>query len=177
MITSILKDESARAPEFGNDHVLSMWDQTLPDGTHPEVATKTGTTDNFTDNWAIGYTPDVVVGVWTGNADNSPMVNSIGITGAAPIWHSIIEYVSGYCNTATDQIPCPKLDFNFSDRAFPAANQVGHVVQASVNTVNGLAGSGYMSWMLEGEQPQQSGLITKSGNGNGNGTPTPTPTP
>ena len=177
MITSILKDESARYPEFANDHVLSMWDQTLPDGTHPEVATKTGTTDNFTDNWTMGYTPDVVVGVWTGNADNSPMVNSIGITGAAPIWHSIIEYVSGFCNTATDQIPCPKLDFNFSDRAFPTATQVGGVVQTSVNTVNGLAGSGYMSWMLDGEQPQQSGFTTQSGNGNGNGTPTPTPTP
>jgi membrane peptidoglycan carboxypeptidase len=183
MITSILKDESARYPEFQNDHVLSMWDQTtqpngqaLPGGIpHPEVATKTGTTDNFTDNWTLGYTPDVVVGVWTGNADNSPMVNSIGITGAAPIWHSIIEYVSGYCNTATDQIPCPPLDLHFSDRAFPPPPQ--GVVQSSVNTVNGLAGSGYLSWMLDGEQPQQSGLTARSGNGNGNGTPTPTPTP
>jgi membrane peptidoglycan carboxypeptidase len=181
MITSILKDESARYPEFENDHVLSMWDQTtlpngqpLPDGLqYPEVAAKTGTTDNFTDNWTLGYTPDVVVGVWTGNADNSPMVNSIGITGAAPIWHSIIEYVSGYCNTATDNIPCPKLDFQFPDRAFPPPPQ--GVVQSSVNTVNGLAGSGYLSWMLQGEQPQQSGLTTN--NGNGNGTPTPTPTP
>ena len=181
MITSILKDESARSPEFGNDHVLSMWDQTtLPNGQplpggipHPEVATKTGTTDNFIDNLAIGYTPDVVVGVWTGNADNTPMVKSIGITGAAPIWHSIIEYVSGYCNTATDQIPCPPLDFNFSDRAFPPPPK--GVVQASVNTVNGLAGSGYTSWMLDGEQPQLSGFTTKSGNGKG--TPTPTPTP
>jgi membrane peptidoglycan carboxypeptidase len=173
MITSILKDESARFPEFENDHVLSMWDQWLSDGTHPEVAAKTGTTDNFTDNWTFGYTPDVVVGVWTGNADNSPMVNSIGITGAAPIWHSIIEYVSGFCNTATDNIPCPKLDFKFSDRTFPPPPQ--GVVQSSVNTANGLAGSGYLSWMLQGEQPQQSGLIAN--NGNGNGTPSPTPTP
>ena len=173
MITSILKDESARFPEFENDHVLSMWDQTLPDGTHPEVAAKTGTTDNFTDNWTLGYTPDVVVGVWTGNADNSPMVNSIGITGAAPIWHSIIEYVSGYCNTSTDQIPCPTLDLHFPDHTFPPPPS--GVVQASVNTVNGLAGSGYTSWMLDGEQPQQSGFTTQIGNGNG--TPTPTPTP
>jgi membrane peptidoglycan carboxypeptidase len=173
MITSILKDESARYPEFENDHVLSMWDQTLPDGTHPEVAAKTGTTDNFTDNWTLGYTPDVVVGVWTGNADNSPMVNSIGITGAAPIWHSIIEYVSGYCNIDTDNIPCLKHDLNFPDRAFPPAPQ--GVTQSYVNTINGLAGSGYYSWMLQGEQPQQSGLTTN--NGNSNGTPTPTPTP
>jgi len=173
MLTSILKDESARYPEFENDHVLSMWDQTLPDGSHPEVAAKTGTTDNFTDNWTLGYTPDVVVGVWTGNADNSPMENSIGITGAAPIWHSIIEYVSGYCNTATDQIACPPLDLHFNDHTFPPPPP--GVVQASVNTVNGLAGSGYLSWMLDGEQPQQSGFIAN--NGNGNGTPTSTPTP
>jgi membrane peptidoglycan carboxypeptidase len=183
MITSILKDESARYPEFENDHVLSMWDQTaLPNGKplppnlpHPEVAAKTGTTDNFTDNWTLGYTPDVVAGVWTGNADNSPMINSIGITGAAPIWHSIIEYVSGYCNVDTDNIPCPHHDFDFADKdpAFPPPPQ--GVVQSYVNTVNGLAGSGYYSWMLQGEQPQQSGLTTN--NGNNNGTPTPTPTP
>jgi membrane peptidoglycan carboxypeptidase len=175
MITSILKDENARFPEFENDHVLSMWDQTLPDGTHPEVAAKTGTTDNFTDNWTLGYTPDVVVGVWTGNADNSPMQRSIGITGAAPIWHSIIEYISGYCNTATDNIPCPKLDFNFKDRAFPPPPQ--GVIQSSVNTVNGLAGSGYMSWMLQGEQPQQSGLIATNGNGNDKPKPKPATKP
>ncbi len=179
MITSILKDENARHPEFLNDHVLSMWDKTsLPNGqplpgglSYPEVAAKTGTTDNFTDNWTLGYTPDVVVGVWTGNADNSPMINSIGITGAAPIWHSIIEYVSGYCNYDTDNIKCPAHDFNFPDRAFPSAPP--GVVQASVNTVNGLAGAGYLSWMLDGEQPQQSGLIAN----NRNGSPTPTPTP
>ena len=113
------------APAFGNDHVLSMWDQTLPDGTHPEVATKTGTTDNFTDNWTLGYTPDVVVDIWTGNADNSPMVNSIGITGAAPIWHSGIQYVSGFCNTATDQIPCPKPDFQFPGSRLSATTSKG----------------------------------------------------
>ncbi len=61
-----------------------------------EVAAKTGTTDNFIDNWTIGYTPDIVVGVWTGNANYTAFGRSvIGITGAAPIWHSIIERVSG----------------------------------------------------------------------------------
>ncbi|TMC24491.1 MAG: glycosyl transferase family 51, partial [Chloroflexi bacterium] len=62
LMTSVLKDEQARAGEFSNDHDLSMWDWTLPDGTHPEVAAKTGTSDSFKDNLAIGYTPDVVVG-------------------------------------------------------------------------------------------------------------------
>jgi membrane carboxypeptidase/penicillin-binding protein PbpC len=50
------------------------------------VAAKTGTTNEFRDNWTLGYTPDLAVGVWVGNADNSPMVNTSGLTGAAPIW-------------------------------------------------------------------------------------------
>ena len=169
MITSILKDEAARAHEFWSIHTLSMWDQLLPNGTPPEVAAKTGTTDKCVDNWTIGYTPDVVVGTWAGNADNSPMVNSIGITGAAPIWHSIIEYVSGYCDTGADQIPCPHLDFNFPDHVFPPAPE--GVIKAPVNTVNGLAGAGYPSWMLQGEEPQQSGLVPGNTGGNG-GNPT-----
>jgi hypothetical protein len=51
---------------------------------------ETGTTDEFRDNWAMIYTPDLAVGVWVGNADNSPMVNTTGLTGAAPIWHDFM---------------------------------------------------------------------------------------
>lgn len=156
LVTSTLDNETLRAAEFGNDHVLSMWDWRLPDGTHPDVASKTGTTDSFKDNWTLGYTPDVVVGVWSGNADDSPMVNSIGVTGAAPIWHSIIEYISGKCNTASDQIACPPLDFNYTDRHFILPDGV---VQHQVNTANGLAGTGYTSYMLVNEVPQQSGHL------------------
>jgi membrane peptidoglycan carboxypeptidase len=50
------------------------------------VAVKTGTTNDFRDNWTMGYTPDLVVGVWVGNADYSPMSNTSGLTGAGPIW-------------------------------------------------------------------------------------------
>ncbi|HEX7734993.1 MAG TPA: transglycosylase domain-containing protein [Ktedonobacteraceae bacterium] len=155
LINKTLSDETARALEFPGDHVLSMWDWTLPDGTHPDVAAKTGTTDSFKDNWTIGYTPDIVVGVWSGNADDTAMVNSIGVTGAAPIWHSVIEYVSGKCNTSIDQIPCPKLNLHFTDRHFTMPSGI---IQQQVNTVNGLAGSGYTTYMLAGEQPQASGL-------------------
>src|SRR5205085_6486310 len=53
LMTSTLTDENARSFEFETDHELSMWDWTLPDGTHPQVAAKTGTTDSFRDNWTI----------------------------------------------------------------------------------------------------------------------------
>ena len=78
LITSILSDNSARLPEFGEDSALAF---PFP------VAAKTGTTRNSRDNWTIGYTPDVVVGVWVGNADNSPMQGTSGVTGAGPIFH------------------------------------------------------------------------------------------
>ncbi|MEK7217844.1 MAG: penicillin-binding protein 1C, partial [Patescibacteria group bacterium] len=54
------------------------------------VAAKTGTTRNSRDNWTVGYTPDVVVGVWVGNADNSPMRGTSGVTGAGPIFHDVM---------------------------------------------------------------------------------------
>jgi len=47
---------------------------------------KTGTTNDFRDNWTVGYTPDLVVGVWVGNTDYTPMVNTSGLSGAGPIW-------------------------------------------------------------------------------------------
>ena len=47
------------------------------------VAAKTGTTNDIRDNWTLGYTPDLVTGVWIGNADYTPMVNSSGLSGAA----------------------------------------------------------------------------------------------
>jgi membrane peptidoglycan carboxypeptidase len=56
------------------------------------VAAKTGTTNDFRDNWTLGYTPDLVTGVWVGNADYTPMVNTTGLTGAAPIWSAFMQY-------------------------------------------------------------------------------------
>src|SRR5690606_28744262 len=54
---------------------------------------KTGTTDDVKDNWTVGYTRNIAVGVWVGNNNGDPMVNSSGLTGAAPIWNSVITGV------------------------------------------------------------------------------------
>jgi membrane peptidoglycan carboxypeptidase len=82
LITSILSDDKARAPAFGEGSVLKI---------DRLAAAKTGTTSDWRDNWTLGYTPDLVVGVWVGNADNQPMENVSGISGAGPIWHDFIE--------------------------------------------------------------------------------------
>jgi len=84
LITNILSDDWARMPAFGEGSVLHL--------SHPAAA-KTGTTTDWRDNWTIGYTPDLVVGVWAGNADNSPMRQVSGVTGAGPIWHDFMEKV------------------------------------------------------------------------------------
>jgi membrane peptidoglycan carboxypeptidase len=161
LMSSILSNNEARAIEFAGDNVLTMQDW---DGR--TVAAKTGTTDNFQDNWTLGYTPDVVVGVWSGNANGAFMTNGVvGITGAAPIWHDAIEYASGKCDSGCGDIKFPP------DQFVPPPG----VTQQEVNTVNGLAGSGYTSWMLDNDVPQQSGFTTNNGNGNGKPMPTPTP--
>ncbi len=66
LITSILSDNSARRSAFGPNSVLEL---PFP------AAVKTGTTNDFRDNWTIGFTPDLVVGVWVGNPDYTPMKN------------------------------------------------------------------------------------------------------
>ncbi|GAB4535338.1 MAG: PBP1A family penicillin-binding protein [Anaerolineae bacterium] len=82
LITDILSDNFARASAFGEGSPLRL--------SRPAAA-KTGTTTDWRDNWTIGYTPDLVVGVWAGNADNEPMHHVSGVMGAAPIWHDIME--------------------------------------------------------------------------------------
>ena len=78
IINNILSDDTARSLVFGPNSLLNI----------PNVAVKTGTTDNKKDNWTIGYSTDVTIGVWVGNNDNKEMDAKLasGITGAAPIW-------------------------------------------------------------------------------------------
>jgi penicillin-binding protein 1C len=77
LISDILSDDLSRQTGFGLNSVLKI-DRT--------AAVKTGTTTNFHDNWTIGYTPDLLVGVWVGNSNYQAMHNVTGLTGAAPIW-------------------------------------------------------------------------------------------
>lgn len=83
LISHILLDNNARTEVFGTNSFLRIAGKT--------VSVKTGTTDSKRDNWAIGYTPSIVVGAWVGNNDNTPMNPKIasGVTGATPIWRNI----------------------------------------------------------------------------------------
>src|SRR5919205_491971 len=81
-ITSILSDDQARAPTYGRNSLL-----VLP---NRPAAVKTGTTDEYRDSWVVGYTPDLVTGVWVGNTDNTPMKDVQGVAGAGQIWHDFM---------------------------------------------------------------------------------------
>lgn len=87
IISEILADSIARQWAFGSNSALEIPGY--------KVAVKTGTTDQKKDNLTIGYTPDILVSVWVGNNDNSPMNPYLtsGITGAAPIWNRVMRYV------------------------------------------------------------------------------------
>ena len=54
------------------------------------MAVKTGTSQAYHDNWTVGYTRDVTVGVWVGNFDRTPLRDSCGVTGAGPIFHAVM---------------------------------------------------------------------------------------
>ena len=84
LINDILSDNEARFIGFGRNSILRI---------DRPAAVKTGTTTSFHDNWTVGYTPDLVVGVWAGNADYQPMRDVTGVTGAAPIWHQFMRSV------------------------------------------------------------------------------------
>lgn len=83
LMQDIMSDDVARAPAFG-----SNTDLTLPDR---KVAAKTGTTNGWKDNWTMGFTPQLTVGVWVGNTDNESMRNVTGLSGAAPIWNRVMR--------------------------------------------------------------------------------------
>ena len=78
LLADILSDPDARIPGFGG---VTPFDLPFP------AAVKSGTSTGFRDTWTLGFTPDMAIGVWAGNADSSPMQDVAGVDGAGPIWH------------------------------------------------------------------------------------------
>jgi penicillin-binding protein 1C len=84
IVGDILSDRSARARTFGLESALStrIW-----------TAVKTGTSKDMRDNWCVGYSSRYTVGVWVGNASGAPMWDVSGVTGAAPVWQEVMQYL------------------------------------------------------------------------------------
>lgn len=132
LISDILSDDEARSIGFGRNSVLNIG---------RPAAVKTGTTTNFHDNWTVGYTPELVVGVWAGNTDYQPMSDVTGLTGAAPIWHEYLRTVLG----------------NNTPRQFTRPDSM---LQAEICSLSGLLPSPAcpyqrLEWFIDGTQPTQ----------------------
>lgn len=82
-LTDVLKDNVARTPVFTAQSSLYFPGR--------DVAAKTGTTNNYRDTWVVGYTPQVSVGAWTGNNDNSPIDRQVAGYIVAPMWHAFMN--------------------------------------------------------------------------------------
>ncbi len=142
LITDILADDQARAETFGAHSYLEL---------DRPAAVKTGTTENFQDSLTVGYTPQLVVGVWVGNANDKPMDNVFGARGAGHIWHDFM--------TASLKGQ-PVLQFD------PPTG----LVRATVDAQTGLrpvpGRPTVTDWFIDGTLPQESAPV-----------PTPTPAP
>lgn len=95
-ISDILSDNEARTPVFGAKSSLYFADR--------DVAAKTGTTNDYRDAWVIGYTPQIAVGAWAGNNDNSPIDRKVAGYIVAPMWH---EFMNELLSTLPNE-PFPK---------------------------------------------------------------------
>jgi penicillin-binding protein 1C len=138
LIADILSDDSARSASFGWRSALSF----------PfRVACKTGTSSEFRDNWAIGYTPEFTVGVWVGNFDGSPMQRVSGVSGAAPVMHSLMMEL--HRRFGTDWFKRPK-----------------GIEQVIIDPISGLRHpDGKAEWFIAGSVPPMETTGARDGNG------------
>jgi len=96
LVGHILADNSARAGTFGFDSALAtpFW-----------TAVKTGTSKDMRDNWCVGWSQHITVGVWVGNAAGAPMRDVSGTSGAAPAWASIMRGLHAQRSSSAPPVP------------------------------------------------------------------------
>ncbi|MEX0919423.1 MAG: transglycosylase domain-containing protein [Parcubacteria group bacterium] len=85
LISSILSDNTARTPAYGANSTLYVPDR--------PVAVKTGTSNDYRDAWIIGYTPNIAIGAWVGNNDNSQMEKRVAGLIVSPLWRELVDKV------------------------------------------------------------------------------------
>jgi len=96
IVADILSDRGARAVTFGFDNPLA---------TRTWTAVKTGTSKDMRDNWCVGFSRRYTVGVWVGNFSGEPMRDVSGVSGAAPVWRDIMEYLDNNAQSLKPGVP------------------------------------------------------------------------
>ncbi|KAI3598393.1 Multimodular transpeptidase-transglycosylase [Cupriavidus necator H850] len=117
VIADILSDRHARARTFGLDSPLTtrFW-----------TAVKTGTSKDMRDNWCIGWSQHYTVGVWVGNASGASMHEVSGVSGAAPVWHDVMEALHRARASQAPAMPAgvQRVALSFDDGLEPARDEV-----------------------------------------------------
>lgn len=96
IVSDMLADSAARALTFGLASPLA---------TRYRASVKTGTSKDMRDNWSIGYTERYTVGVWVGNFSGEPMHDVSGVTGAAPVWREVMDFLHDGRAPVVPQLP------------------------------------------------------------------------
>jgi penicillin-binding protein 1C len=140
IVSDILSDANARARTFGTDSVLTtrFWS-----------AVKTGTSKDMRDNWALGYSQKYTVGVWVGNASGESMWDVSGVSGAAPVWASLMNYLHTH---TPSRAPNPPAGLMQERVLFSAQNEPSS--RAVSSAVPGLEAS-RQEWFITGTQQNQ----------------------
>jgi len=135
LTSHILQDNNARQAAFGSNSELVIKNKI--------VSAKTGTTNDLKDNWTVGYTPEYLTIVWVGNNDGKSMSYlASGITGAAPIWHDIMQYILQDEETVWPEKPADVKIGNVCLTGMPPQAGLGSLListgdnETSVSTVN-----------------------------------------
>lgn len=83
MISDVLSDNVARTPLWGANSAVNFPNRS--------VASKTGSTNNLRDAWLMGYAPNLAVGAWVGNNNNSPMGGGLSGLIVTPMWRKFMD--------------------------------------------------------------------------------------
>ncbi|ABF10401.1 penicillin-binding protein 1C [Cupriavidus metallidurans] len=117
VIGDVLSDRHARARTFGLDSPLTtrFW-----------TAVKTGTSKDMRDNWCVGWSERYTVGVWVGNASGASMHDVSGVSGAAPVWHEVMEALHQRTPSRAPAMPSgvERVALTFDDELEPARQEV-----------------------------------------------------
>ena len=117
VIGDVLSDRHARARTFGLDSPLTtrFW-----------TAVKTGTSKDMRDNWCVGWSQRYTVGVWVGNASGASMHDVSGVSGAAPVWHEVMEALHGGTPSQAPAMPAgvERIAVTFDENLEPARDEV-----------------------------------------------------
>ncbi|MGA0613094.1 penicillin-binding protein 1C [Caldimonas sp. KR1-144] len=117
LVTDILADNNARVRTFGLDSALA---------TRGFAAVKTGTSKDLRDNWCLGFTDRYTIGVWVGNASGEPMHGVSGVSGAAPVWQSLVRYLHQAAPSRAPRLPTgvTRLQVAFDDGVEPPRSEL-----------------------------------------------------